>query len=165
MASLGVERMFVEVASGAGKPRPVMEQMIDFVREGDIVVVESISRFARNAKDLLEYLSRLEKKGVAFVSQKETLDTSTPAGRFMLNIFGAVSQLEHEYLLARQKEGIALAVKEGKYRGRRPLKIDAMHWDSVFQQWRAGHLTAVKAASRLNISLSTFYRRLKTVNN
>lgn len=80
---LGVEQIFIDKVSGKDTNRPELHTMLDFVRKGDVVIVESISRFARNTKDLLELVERLTDKGVAFVSQKEAIDTTTPTGKFM----------------------------------------------------------------------------------
>ena len=82
----------------------------------DVIVVESISRFARNTKDLLELMEKLREKGVAFISKKEAIDTATPTGKFMLTVFAAVAELEREAILQRQKEGIAIAKAAGKYK-------------------------------------------------
>ena len=82
---------------------------MEYVRKGDTVIVESISRFARNTRDLLELVEQLTAKGVEFVSRKEAIDTTTPTGKFMLTVFGAVAELEREYILQRQREGIAAA--------------------------------------------------------
>ena len=95
--------------------------MMDYVRKGDTVVVESISRFARNTRDLLELVEQLKEKEVVFVSQKEAIDTATPTGKFMLTVFGAVAELEREYILQRQKEGISIAKENGVYKGRKPI--------------------------------------------
>ena len=122
MNELQVERVYIEKITGATKNRPELEAMLDFVREGDIVIVESISRFARNTKDLLELVDILDHKKVQFISKKETIDTSTPAGKFMLTIFGAVAQLEREYIKERQREGIEIAKQQGKYKGRKKNK-------------------------------------------
>ena len=135
--------------------------MMAFVWRGDTVIVESISRFARNTKDLLELIERLDEKGVAFVSRKEAIDTETPTGKFMLTVFGAVAELEREYILQRQREGIAIAKKEGKYRGRKP--IDPPELMSVLRQWREGQVTAVDAMKKLGMSKSTFYRKAKNI--
>ena len=86
-----------------------LARMLEFVRQGDTVVVEAISRFARNTRDLLELVEQLTIKGVEFVSRKEAIDTTTPSGKFMLTIFGAVAELERAYILERQKEGIAIS--------------------------------------------------------
>ena len=108
------DKVYIEKASGKNTDRPQLTAMMDYVRVGDTVVVESYSRIARNTKDLLEIIDRLNKKGVAFISQKEQIDTSTPAGRLMLTIFAGLAQFERECLLERQAEGIAIAKAEGK---------------------------------------------------
>ena len=133
--------------------------MLEFVRQGDTVVVEAISRFARNTRDLLELVERLTAKGVEFVSRKEAIDTTTPSGKFMLTIFGAVAELEREYILQRQKEGIAIAKANGTYKGRPPTVCP--DFDRVVTLWQSGEITAQEAARRLGISPSTFYRKLK----
>lgn len=156
MQELGVERIFIDKQSGKDTSRPELKRMMEYVRDGDVVIVESISRFARNTRDLLELVEQLTSKNVEFVSKKEALDTSTPSGRFVLTIFGAVAQLEREYLLQRQKEGIAIAKQEGKYKGRKPL--DRPELDSVFAIWQSGEITAVEAMRRLRMSKTTFYR-------
>ena len=97
--------------------------MMNYVRRGDTVIVESISRFARNARDLLDLVERLTEKQVEFVSRKEAIDTTTPTGKFMLTVFAAVAELEREYILQRQREGIAIAKEQGKYTGRKPRPL------------------------------------------
>ena len=121
MRELGVEKVFVDRMSGKSADRPELKAMMAFVRQGDTVVVESISRFARNTKDLLELVEQLTAKGVEFISKKEAIDTTTPTGKFMLTIFGAVAELEREYILQRQAEGIAIAKQQGVYQARRPI--------------------------------------------
>ena len=99
MQDLGVERVYMDKASGKSRTgRPQLEAMMDFVREGDVVVVESISRFARSTRDLLTLVEQLTDKGVGFVSQKESIDTNTPQGKFMLTVFGAMAELERVVL-------------------------------------------------------------------
>ena len=133
--------------------------MLEFVRKGDTVVVEAISRFARHTRALLELVEQLTAKGVEFVSKKEAIDTTTPSGNFMLTIFGAVAELEREYILQRQKEGIAIAKATGTYKGRPPTACP--DFDRVVTLWQSGEVTAQEAARRLGISPSTFYRKLK----
>ena len=159
MESLGVEEVYIDRMSGKNTDRPALKKMLDYVRKGDIVVVESISRFARNTRDLLELIDQLEGKEVTFLSQKEAIDTSTPTGKFMLTVFGAVAQLEREYILQRQREGIAIAKQEGRYTGRKPLRRD--NFSAVATLWKEGEITAVQAMDRLKMSKSTFYRRIK----
>ena len=135
--------------------------MMHFVREGDIVIVESISRFARNTRDLLDLVEQLTAKHVEFVSKKEAIDTSTPTGKFMLTVFGAVAELEREYILQRQKEGIAVAKAAGIYKGRKP--ITHPDFDKVVCQWREGKFTAKEAMGKLGMKPSTFYRKVKAL--
>ena len=92
---------YIDRMSGKNTNRPELRRMMEYVRRGDTVIVSEISRFARNTRDLLELVERLTEKGVEFVSKKEAIDTTTPTGKFMLTIFGAVSELEREYILQR----------------------------------------------------------------
>ena len=160
MQELAVDEVYIDKMSGKSTDRPELKKMMQFVRQGDTVIVESISRFARNTKDLLELVEQLTVKGVEFISRKEAIDTTTPSGKFMLTIFGAVAELEREYILQRQKEGIAIAKQQGKYHGRKPL-TNPPEFDAVIRQWHAGQITAAEAMKRLHMSSSTFYRRVK----
>lgn len=159
MAELCVDQVFIDRMSGKSTDRPELKRMMTFVREGDTVIVESISRFARNTRDLLELVEQLTAKGVEFISKKEAIDTSTPTGKFMLTVFGAVAELEREYILQRQKEGIAIAKENGVYKGRKPIERADM--PAVVALWRAGKITATEAMRRLDMKPSTFYRRVK----
>ncbi len=159
MQELGVDEIYIDRMSGKNTQRPELQRMMTFVRRGDTVIVESISRFARNTRDLLELIELLNDKGVAFVSRKEAIDTTTPTGKFMLTVFGAVAELEREYILQRQREGITIAKKQGKYKGRKPINHPEL--ESIILMWRAGEITAAEAMKKLGISKSTFYRRVK----
>ena len=161
MKSLGVDEVYIDRMSGKNTNRPELKKMMEYVRKGDTVIVESISRFARNTRDLLELVERLTAKGVEFVSKKEAIDTTTPTGKFMLTVFGAVAELEREYILQRQREGIAIAKANGIYRGRKP--IQRPEFNQVVSLWRSGELTAAEAMRRLDMKSSTFYRRAKEV--
>ena len=119
MKELGVAKVFIDKLSGKDRNRPALDEMMKFVREGDTVIVESISRFARSTKDLLNLTDELNEKNVRFVSKKETIDTDTPQGKFMLTVFGAMAQLEREQTRQRQTEGIEIAKQQGKYTGRK----------------------------------------------
>ena len=159
MRELGVDQVFIDRMSGKNTDRPELKRMMGFVREGDTVIVESISRFARNTRDLLDLVEQLTAKHVEFVSKKESIDTTTPTGKFMLTVFGAVAELEREYILQRQKEGIAIAKENGVYKGRKPIAHP--EFDAVVHEWRSGNITAVEAMRRLNMKSSTFYRKAK----
>ena len=161
MQELGVEKVFIDKCSGKTANRPKLIEMMNFVREGDTVVVSEIARFARNTKDLLDLIDQLTEKGVQFESQKEKIDTTTPAGKFMLTVFAAVSQLEREYILARQREGIEAKKARGEYKGRQPIAVDASQFEQEYHLWRSGQITAVTAMSHLGLKPNTFYRRVK----
>ena len=209
MESLGADEVYIDRMSGKSTDRPELKKLMEYVRRGDTVIVESISRFARNTRDLLELVERLlahgepglvdlclantapvrpgllEKyreedaapltvdrervarlrlelverltaKGVEFVSKKEAIDTTTPSGKFMLTIFGAVAELEREYILQRQQEGIAIAKAQGVYKGRKP--IERPEFPQVAELWREGKITAVEAMRRLDMKPGTFYQ-------
>ncbi|MCM1060852.1 MAG: recombinase family protein [Eubacterium sp.] len=156
-----IGKIYTDKASGKNTDRPEFKNMMEFVREGDIIAVESISRIARNTRDLLSIVAQLSDKGVEFVSLKEDIDTSTPQGRFMLTVFGALAELERESILERQREGIAIAKAQGKYKGRKPIEIDENRFRAVCAKWRNGEITAVSAMKELGLKANTFYRRVK----
>ena len=161
MQSLGVEQLYIDKASGKNADRPELRKLLTYVRQGDTVIVESISRFARNTRDLVVLVVRLTEKQVEFISEKEAIDTTTPTGKFMLTIFGAVAELEREYILQRQREGITIAKAQGRYTGRKP--IDVPDLEKIVRQWRKGEVTAAEAMHRLKLAPSTFYRKAKLV--
>lgn len=161
MSELGVEKVFVDKCSGKDTNRPKLMEMMSFVREGDTVVVSEISRFARNTKDLLNMVDELTKKGVQFESQKENIDTTTDTGKFMLTVFGAISELERKYILSRQKEGIEAKKARGEYKGRQPISVDKSQFEQEYKLWKGGHITAKTAMLHLGLKPNTFYRRVK----
>lgn len=161
MEEQNIGKIYTDKASGKNTDRPEFKKMMEFVREGDIIVVESISRIARNTRDLLSIVAQLADKGVEFVSLKENIDTFTPQGRFMLTIFGAMAELERESILERQREGIAIAKGQGKYKGRKPIDIDENRFRAVCSKWRHGEVTTAAAMRELGLKANTFYRRVK----
>ena len=160
MEALGVDEVYIDRMSGKNTNRPELQKMMEYVRKGDTVIVESISRFARNTRDLLELVEQLTAKGVEFVSKKEAIDTTTPTGKFMLTVFGAVAELEREYILQRQREGIAIAKELGKYKGRKHIQVP--EFEQVIAKWRSGTITAAEAMRMLHMSKTTFYRRVNS---
>lgn len=162
MEQLNVERVYIEKQSGRNTTeRPVLNEMLQFLREGDILVVQSISRFARNTKDLLMLMERLDEKGVQFVSMKENIDTSTSMGKFMLTVFAAIAELELSYIRENQREGIEAAKVRGVYKGRKRIEIDPRQWESIYSSWSSGQIKAVDAQKLLGLKANTFYRRVK----
>ena len=143
MEQYQVERIFAEKMSGKNADRPELKSMLEYVREGDTLYIESISRLGRSTRDLLNIIDVLQRKGVILVSAKENIDTDTPQGRFVLSIFAALSELEREQTLQRQREGIAIAKAQGKYKGRQPQPIDWIKFSLLYEQWKAGAFTSV----------------------
>lgn len=135
--------------------------MLDYVREGDVVVVSDFSRLARSTTDMLQIVKELTDKGVALISIKEKVDTDTPQGRFMLTIFAALAELERETILQRQREGISIAKKQGKYKGRKPLSFNEELFRAECQKWRNGEQTATDTMKKLGIKRNRFYEIVK----
>lgn len=159
----GVEAdaLFIEKKSGKNADREQLKALLSYCRKGDVVMTESISRIARNTKDLLSIVDTLKQKGVEFVSLKENIDTATPQGKFMLTVFGAMAELERESILEKQREGIAIAKEQGLYQGKPKMKIDRAKFEAIVKEWRAGNITATEAMKKLNLKPNTFYRRVK----
>ena len=160
LKDLGCEKVFSDMLSGKDINRPGLKAMLDFAREGDILFVESISRLARSTRDLLNITEDLQKKNVQFISQKERIDTTTPQGKFMLTVFAAMADLEREQIRQRQKEGIEMAKKEGKYKGRQPISFDKFLFEQLYKQWKAGDITQQYMCKKLNVSRTTLSRRI-----
>lgn len=156
-----LENIYTDKQSGKNTDRPKLKEMLSFVRKGDIVITESISRIARNTKDLLSIVDTLQQKQVEFISLKEAIDTSTPQGKFILTVFAALAELERESILERQKEGIAIAKTQGKYTGRQPIKVDNTLFSETVARWKEGEITATKAMEIVGLKPNTFYRRVK----
>ena len=156
-----VGNVFIEKVSGKNvTDRPVLTNMMNVLKSGDKLIVDSISRFARNTKDLIELVEQLNEKGVIFVSLKEAIDTTTPTGIFMLTVFGAVAQLEREYIRQRQAEGIAIAVAQGKFKGRKPVEYPKQ-WDKYYKMIKNGAMTNVEAMKLMDLKKTTFYKLVK----
>jgi DNA invertase Pin-like site-specific DNA recombinase len=170
--------IYIEKVSGKDTNRPQLQAMLKFIDEFNNVqekmkeqsesyqkeeltlIVESISRFARNTRDLLELVETLKQKNVNFISQKDAIDTTTASGKFMLTVFGAVAELERDYILQRQREGIEIAKQEGKYKGRKKIEVDK-NFETVYKKWKSEEITATKAMEILELKRNTFYRRVK----
>lgn len=158
------ENIYIDKQSGKDANREALKELLAFCRKGDTIITESISRIARNTRDLLSIIDELAAKGVEFISMKESIDTSTPQGKFMLTVFGALAELERESILDRQREGIALAKKNGVYKGRQPIKIDEVYFRKIVGRWREGEISAKEAMRLLNLKPNTFYRRVKELS-
>lgn len=151
---------FSDKMSGKDTARPGLKEMLDFIREGDTLYIESISRLSRNTADFLRIFEMLRAKGVRLVSLKEGIDTETAQGKFMLTVFAAFSELEREYIRERQREGIDLAKKEGRPLGRPTIKRSKT-FESNWRKWKAGEITAVQCMRLEGLKRCTFYKLSK----
>ena len=161
MCDYQVDRIFSEKLSGANTDRPQLRAMLDYVREGDTLYVESISRLGRSTRDLLNIIDTLTDKNVTLISHKENIDTDKPTGKFMLTVFAALSQLEREQLKQRQREGIEIAKAQGKYTGRKPLPTDWTRFGQLYGEWKSKNITGRDFMRRMDMSSNTFYRRVR----
>lgn len=158
----GVEKWFTEKVSGKNTTdRPELQNMIEFVREGDTVYIHDFSRLARSTKDLLDIVEKLTAKGVHLVSNKENIDTSTPTGKMMLTMIGAIYEFERNNMLDRQAEGIAIAKREGKYKGRKPIEVDNEVFKVQYERYKSRELTKTELAKVLKVSRPTLDKMIR----
>lgn len=155
-----VSKVFIDKLSGKDTNRPQLNAMIDYVREGDTVVVSEYSRLARSTRDLIDIIETLQNKGVTVISMKEKLDTSTPQGEFMLTVFAGIATLERKLMLQRQREGIAIAKANGKYKGRQS-KQKPDNWESLKAMYMSRQITVSEIAKRCDVSRPIVYKWLK----
>ena len=161
MKGFGIDKYFIEKKSGKNTTdRPQLQAMLDFVREGDTVYIHSLDRLARSTQDLLNIVEQLQAKGVELHSDKEAIDSNTPTGKLMLTMIAAINQFERENLLERQREGIAIAKEQGKYKGRKQVKPDA--WVEAYSKYKAREIKTVSELAKvLNISRPTVYKLIE----
>lgn len=159
-----IEKWYSEKVSGKDLNRPKLQEMLDFVREGDTIFIHDFSRISRSVKDLLSLIDLLEAKKVHLVSLKENLDTSTPGGRLMLTMIGAINEFERANLLERQAEGIAIAKAKGKYKGRKAIEINEAFIEG-YNKYLARKLSKSALAKELGISRPTLDKLINEYNN
>lgn len=155
----GIDKWFTEKVSAKDTNRPQLQAMLEFAREGDTVYIHDFSRLARSTSDLLKMVELLQAKGVHLVSNKESIDTSTPTGKLMLTMLGAIYEFERTNLLERQREGVAIAKTQGKYKGRKEIKID--DFGAQYQRYLNRELSKVQLAKELNISRPTLDKLIR----
>lgn len=156
-----IEKWFCEKVSGKDTNRPKLQELLDFVREGDTVYIHDFSRLARSTKDLLEILEELKAKGVDLVSNKENLDTSSPTGKLMLTVIAAINEFERQNLLERQREGIEIAKKEGRFKGGQVKQIDDAAFNAAYEKYKNRELNKSQFAAALKVSRPTLDKLLK----
>lgn len=155
------KKIFIDKCSGKNTDRPELKAMMNYIREGDTIVISDFSRLARSTRDMLNLVDELKTRGVELISLKENIDTSTPQGKFMLTVFAALAELERETILQRQREGIEIAKAEGKYKGKPRIKFDESQFRTECNKWLAGEQTGRATAAAMGMSTNTFYRRCK----
>lgn len=156
-----IDKWYIEKISGKDTNRPELKAMLDYVRDGDTIYIHDFSRLARNTKDLLNIVELLQSKGVALVSNKENIDSSTPSGKLMLTMIGAIAEFERQNLLERQREGIEIAKREGKFKGGQVKKIDDNLFSKYYAEYKLRRITKKELASKLEISRPTLDKLLK----
>jgi DNA invertase Pin-like site-specific DNA recombinase len=164
LSAAGCDRLFIEQASSIGK-RQQLDAALDYVREGDTLIVTKLDRLARSVPDLLAMVARLEAKSVALrvlaMSGSQPLDTGTAIGKLMLAVIAAVGQFEREMMLERQREGIAQAKRAGRYKGRAPT---VRRQAAEIMRLKDSGITPTEIATRLGIGRASVYRMLAEQN-
>lgn len=156
-----IDKWFVEKVSGKDTNRIKLREMLDYCREGDTIYVHDFSRLARSTKDLLSIVELLEEKKVHLVSNKENLDSNTATGKLMLTMIAAIAEFERQNLLERQREGIAIAKRKGRYKGGQVKKIDDGVFNRCYAEYKERKINKKQLAEALNISRPTLDKLLK----
>jgi len=157
---LNLYKVFVEKISTRESSRPMLRQLMEYIRTGDTVFIKDFSRLARSTKDLLDITEELARKGVKIISLKENLDTETTTGKLMLTLIGAIYEFERENTLERQREGIAIAKSQGKFKGRKEIAKPG-HWSEIYHLYKSRAITGTEAMNRLGLKRNTFYKFVK----
>ena len=160
LAKYNPDKIFEEKVSAKDTNRPELQRLLEFAREGDTIVVHDFSRLARNTRDLLDITEQLKRKGVTLISNKENIDTSTPTGKLMLTMIGAIAEFERQNLLDRQREGIAIAKEKGVYKGRKPIEIEDSKFTEVYNRYMSRGISKVDMAKELGVSRPTLDRMI-----
>ncbi len=159
MKPFNIEKWFIEKISAKDTNRPKLQELLEFAREGDTIHVHDFSRLARSTKDLLDIVEQLTQKNIYLVSNKENIDTSTPTGKLMLTMIGAINEFERYNLLERQREGIAIAKRNGKYTGGKRKNVP--NFENGYQRYLRREISKVALAKELRISRPTLDKLIK----
>ena len=154
-----IDRWFIEKASGKDLNRPKLQEMLEYIREDDVVYVEEFSRLGRSTADLLATVQKIEAAGAQFVSLKEQFDTTTPAGRLQMTMMAAIAEFERDMILERQREGIAIAKAAGKYKGRKEITVPNI--GEYYEKYMSRQGSKVSIAAELGISRTTLDKLFK----
>ena len=163
MKQYQIDKWFIEKVSGKDTNRPELQKLLEFCREGDTIHIHDFSRLARSTKDLLDIVEKLTAKNVYLISNKENIDTSTPTGKLMLTMIAAINEFERTNLLERQREGIAIAKANGKYKGRKPVSVE--DFEAHYQRYQHREISKSGLASELGISRPTLDKLIAEYKN
>lgn len=158
-----IDKWYIEKASGKNTDRPKFKEMMEYIREGDTVYIKDFSRLSRSTSDLLRIIETLDKQKINLISLKENLNTSTPTGKLMLTMIAAINEFERANLLERQKEGIEIAKKNGKYKGRKAIEKPD-NWNDIYISYLQKEITVAEAMKKLHLKKNTFYKFAKESN-
>ena len=158
LAKFHIDKIFIEKASGKDTNRPQLQRMLEYIREGDTVYVAELSRLGRSTGDLLRIIGQIKDKGADFQSVKEKIDTDSPSGKLQLTMLAAIAEFERDMIRERQAEGIAIAKREGKYKGRKRKEIQNM---AQIAEKRKMGVPVASLAREAGVSRNTLYRLLK----
>jgi len=156
----GTEKLYIDKVSGKNLNCPELKAMIEFVREGDQIIIVSISRLARNTKDFLELMETFNEKHVDVICLKEPIDTTTPQGKMISTIFASMYEMERENIRIRQREGIEAAKENGVRFGRPRKEIDSKFLE-LYPEWKAKNITGKEFMEAIDMKKNTFYRRVR----
>jgi DNA invertase Pin-like site-specific DNA recombinase len=154
----GCQEVFEEKLSGSNIARPELRKLLDYIRKGDIVTVTKLDRLARSTKDLLGIAEEIKKKGADLEVLNINLDTRSPTGQLMLTMLAAIAEFEKGIMLERQREGINIAIKGGKYKGRKPIEEIKLQQVQTLVQ---GGTSISKAVSEVGIGRRTYYKAIE----
>lgn len=157
LKEVGCERIFEETASGAQRDRPQLAKAVEFVRQGDTLVVWKMDRLARSLKQLIETVEDLGARGIGFLSLTENIDTSTNSGRLVFHIFGSLAEFERGIIRERTLAGLEAARREGRIGGR-PRSMGDKDIKAAKALMASGDISMTEIAKRLNVSPATLYR-------
>lgn len=158
LMAYGAEKIIQEKFTGTRQRRPGITQLLQIIRDHDVVVVESISRLGRNTLDILNLIQLLHQKQIKFVSLKEQMDTETPTGRAMLQMMSVIAELERNLLADRVKEGIAASRRRGVTVGRPRIAQEKL--DIAIRMYQSGDYSVKEILATNQISSGTFYREV-----
>ncbi len=161
LSAAGCERIFADKASGKLEYRPALDALLDQLRPGDVVVVWRLDRLGRSLRHLLETIAELEQRGVGFASLTENIDTSTPGGKLVFHLFGALAEFEAALIRERTMAGLAAARARGRVGGR-PTVWTAEKLATARQMHAAGQHDVAAIARVLGVSHASIYRALST---